>query len=186
MQSSGPADRPGPKFRLGRAFCGARTKGAGFMPGSGEAITMHYTLAAGLGVVLERCWPGSMLGPEDFVRCRSGLGLGFWRFFFASLVRTNVGDNKVLRHSAASSLRAACVLRNSLTVRYENALPSGIIGSTILRSLYRMTVQSESTCGNIPRRIPPPLRHSIESIELQYVSKKKTLRPFSLAKCRMI
>ena len=81
MQSSGPAARPGPKFRPGRAFCGARTKSAGLMPGSGEAITMYYALAAGLRAVLERCWPGSMLGSADFVRCRSGLGLGFWIIF---------------------------------------------------------------------------------------------------------
>ena len=40
---------------------------------------MYYALAAGLRAVLERCWPGSMLGSEDFVRCRSGLGLDFWR-----------------------------------------------------------------------------------------------------------
>ena len=71
MQSSGPAAQPG--------FCGARTTSAGLMPGSGEAITMYYALAAGLRAVLERCWPGSMLGSADFVRCRSGLGPGFWR-----------------------------------------------------------------------------------------------------------
>ena len=84
MQSSGPAARPGPKFRPGRAFCGAQTKSAGLMPGSGEAITMYYALAAGLRAVIERCWPGSMLGSTDFVRCRSGLGLGFWRTFCTS------------------------------------------------------------------------------------------------------
>ena len=54
------------------------------MPGSGNAITMYYALAAGLRTVLERYWPGSMLGSADFVRCRSVLGLGFWRNFCTS------------------------------------------------------------------------------------------------------
>ena len=49
---------------------------------------MYYALAAGLRAVLEGCWPSSMLGSVDFVRCRSGLGLGFWRSFFAFLVCT--------------------------------------------------------------------------------------------------
>ena len=52
MQSSGPIARPGLKFRPGRAFCGARTKGAGLMPGLGEAITIYYALAAGLHEML--------------------------------------------------------------------------------------------------------------------------------------
>ena len=47
---------------------------------------MYYALAAELRAVLDGCWPGSMLGSADFVRCQSGLGPGFWRFFFASLV----------------------------------------------------------------------------------------------------
>ena len=81
MQSSGPAAWPGPKFRPGRAFCGTRTTSAGFMLGSGEANSMYYALTAGLRAALERCWPGSMLGSADFMRCRSGLGLGFWRNF---------------------------------------------------------------------------------------------------------
>ena len=67
--------------RPDRAFCGARTKSAGLMPGSEEAIVMYYALAAGLCAVLDRRWPGSMLGSADFVRCRSGLWLGFWRYF---------------------------------------------------------------------------------------------------------
>ena len=45
---------------------------------------MFYALAAGLRAVLERCWPGSMLGAADFVRCRSGLGLDFWVFYTSS------------------------------------------------------------------------------------------------------
>ena len=48
------------------------------MPGLEEAITMYYILAAGLCAVLDKRWPGSMLGSADFVRCRSGLGLEFW------------------------------------------------------------------------------------------------------------
>ena len=84
MQSSGPAARPGPKFRPGRAFCGSRTRSAGLMPGSGKAVTMHYALAAGLRAVLGRCWPGSMLDLADFVRCRSGLEFGFRRNFCTS------------------------------------------------------------------------------------------------------
>ena len=84
MQSSGMAARPGPKFRPGRAFCGARTWSAGLMPGSREPITMYYALVTGLRAALERCWPGSMLSSADLVRCRSGLGLGFWRTFCTS------------------------------------------------------------------------------------------------------
>ena len=62
MQSSGPADRPGSKFRPGQAFCGTRTESAGLMLGSGVVITMYYVLASGLRAVLERCLLGSMLG----------------------------------------------------------------------------------------------------------------------------
>ena len=79
MQSSGPAVRPGPKLRLGRAFCRARTKSFGLMPGSEDAIKIYYALAVGLCAVFNGRWPGSMLGSADFVRCRSGLVLGFWR-----------------------------------------------------------------------------------------------------------
>ena len=84
MQSSGPAARPGPEFRPGRALCGARSKSAGIMLGSGETISMYYALADRLHAVLERCWPGSMLGSGDLVRCRSGLGLDFWRNYNTS------------------------------------------------------------------------------------------------------
>ena len=55
MQRSGSAERPDPKFRPGRVFCGARTKSAGPMPGSWRAITMFYAVAAELCAVLERC-----------------------------------------------------------------------------------------------------------------------------------
>ena len=34
-------------------------------------------ISSGLRAVLEPHWPGSVLGPPDFVRCRSGLGLLF-------------------------------------------------------------------------------------------------------------
>ena len=61
------------------------------MPGSGDAITMYYALAAGPRAVLERCWPGSMLGSAGFVRCRSGLVLGFLRIFYTSSRDTQGG-----------------------------------------------------------------------------------------------
>ena len=57
------------------------------MPGSGEAITMYYALAAGLHAVRDRCRLGSMLGPPDFVRCRSGLEFVF-KEIFVSLIST--------------------------------------------------------------------------------------------------
>ena len=79
MQCSGAVALPDSKFRPGWAFCGTRIKVAGLMLASGEAITMYYILAAGLHVVLERCWLGSMLGSPEFLRWRSGLGLGFWK-----------------------------------------------------------------------------------------------------------
>ena len=44
MQSSGPVTQLGPKFRPARAFCGARTKNAGLMPDSEEAITVYYAI----------------------------------------------------------------------------------------------------------------------------------------------
>ena len=96
MQSSGPAALPGLKIRPDRAFYGAWNKSAGLMSVSGEAITMYmlcYALAAGLRAVLERCWQGSILGSADFVRCRSGLGLEFWRNFC-----TSSGFNLFLDH----------------------------------------------------------------------------------------
>ena len=82
MQSSGPAAGPGPKFRPGRAFCGARPKSAGLMRGSEEAITMYYVLEfVYLFISLEQStgavaiygcrqlakWPG-------FVRCLKDCG----------------------------------------------------------------------------------------------------------------
>ena len=54
MQSSAPAAHPYPNFRPGRAFCGARTKGAGIMTGSEETITMYQCI---------------MHWPPGFVRC---------------------------------------------------------------------------------------------------------------------
>ena len=50
------------------------------MPGWGEAVIMYYALAAGLRTVMERYWSGLLLVPPDFVRCQSGLWLGFWVF----------------------------------------------------------------------------------------------------------
>ena len=49
MQSSGPASRPGPKYRPGRASCGTRTSARA----QGEAITMHFALTAKLRAALE-------------------------------------------------------------------------------------------------------------------------------------
>ena len=72
---------PGPKFRPGRAFLRNPDWERWAHAGLGEEITMHYALAAGLRAVLERGWPGLMLGSADFVRWRPALGLGFWRFF---------------------------------------------------------------------------------------------------------
>ena len=54
------------------------------MPGLEEAMTMYYALAAQLRAVLERYWPDSLLGSPGFLRCRSGLGFGFWRNFCIS------------------------------------------------------------------------------------------------------
>ena len=51
------------------------------MPGSREAITMYYALAAGLLEVLERCWLGSMLGSADFVLAGLGSGWTLGDFF---------------------------------------------------------------------------------------------------------
>ena len=67
-----------PKIPARPGFCGARTYGAGLMPGSGETITVYSTLAAGLRVVDERCLPGSMTDLPDFLQLQSGLvGLAF-------------------------------------------------------------------------------------------------------------
>ena len=87
MRSSGPATKPSPKFMPGRAFCGAQTKGPGFMWDSGKRSQCYYVLAAELRAVLERWWPVSILGPPDLIWCRSGLGLGFGEIF-ASLFQT--------------------------------------------------------------------------------------------------
>ena len=65
---------PVPKFRPGRTLCGARIKGGGIMPGSEEAITMHYELVPGLRLMLERCSTGSMLHAE-LTRFRA---VSFW------------------------------------------------------------------------------------------------------------
>ena len=87
MQNLGPAARPGLKFGPSRASCGAQTKSAGLMPRSEKVITMYYALGAGLRAVLERCWPGSMLGAQQ-ISCGAGLSsvlrFGFWRNFCIS------------------------------------------------------------------------------------------------------
>ena len=62
-----PGGPVGPKVQARPGFLQSLTKSAGLMPGSGQAITMYYALAARLRVVLERCWPGSMLGSADFI-----------------------------------------------------------------------------------------------------------------------
>ena len=51
---------------------------------------MYCALAAGLHVVLERCWPGSMLCSPDFVRCRSGLVFAFGYCFAFIVVRYHI------------------------------------------------------------------------------------------------
>ena len=70
-QSSGPA----------KLFAEPELK----MPGLEKTITMHYVLAAELRVVLERCWPGLMPDPPDFVRCRSRLRFDFLSFSFFAI-----------------------------------------------------------------------------------------------------
>ena len=79
-----PSCQAGPESWARPGFFGARTEGTGLMPGSWEAITMYYVLAAGLRAVLARYWPGSRLCSPHFVRCRSGLGHGFWGSFCIS------------------------------------------------------------------------------------------------------
>ena len=96
-QNSGPAARPGPKFKPDRAFCGAqinpaffatyhsgRGKSAGLMLGSGEAMTMYYALVAGFVQFLNdagraRCW-------AQQIWCGAGLdsGLAFGYSFCVS------------------------------------------------------------------------------------------------------
>ena len=50
--------------------------------GLGKVTTIFWILAAEPRAALGRRLPGSIPGPPHFMRCRSGLGLGF----FASLV----------------------------------------------------------------------------------------------------
>ena len=76
--------------RPGRDFCGARTKSAGLMPGSGEAITMYCALAAGLRALLGRCWLGSMISIPQQISCGAFLGSGLaFGEILASLVQSH-------------------------------------------------------------------------------------------------
>ena len=144
MQSSGPAVRSGPKFRPGRAFCEARTTNAGLMPGSGEAITMYYSLAAGHRAVLDRCWPGSMLGSADFERCRSGLGLGFRINFCTSNVKLveTCKMSKVRYHICickAGNVRQKILHKMHFLWRLVPPYPTSVFyGSLLYRNLARM------------------------------------------------
>ena len=88
----GPGGPAGPKIqsRPGFLWCpnyGCRTH-AGFGGSDRKAICIAYWTCE----VLERL--GLKLGSSDFVRYRSGLGLGFWRMF-ASLLMTNANLGKV-------------------------------------------------------------------------------------------
>ena len=78
------------------------------VPGSGEAITTHYALAAGLRAVLGRCLPVSMLGPPDLERCRFALGLRFWRICTSKGHQLNIKNRrtKLLLRSHFFSKRA--------------------------------------------------------------------------------
>ena len=95
MQSSGPAARPGSKFRPGRAFCGARTTSAGLMPDSREAITIYYALASGFLWCLKdagwaRCW-------AQQISCVASLGSGLaFGKIFAPLTRHTQRSKKAI------------------------------------------------------------------------------------------
>ena len=69
-----------PKFGPGRVFFSAepQLKVPDLCPARGKPSQRIIYWQPGFVRCLKRCWPGSMLGPPDFVRCRSKLGLGFW------------------------------------------------------------------------------------------------------------
>ena len=71
-------------------FCGTRTKSAGLTLCSGVAITVHFVLAAGLRVVLERCLLASMLGSQDFWVVRIWAQAWLFIFVFVSVLCTHL------------------------------------------------------------------------------------------------
>ena len=75
---------------------------------------MYYALAAGILAVLERGWPGSMRGSADFVRCQSGLGLGFWRNFCIS----SAYPFPYLGNGWTDCAEILCVVRDQLSKRF--------------------------------------------------------------------
>ena len=76
FRPGGPVGPPG-FSHAAPGFCGARTDGARLTSGLRKAVRMYCVLATRFRALLERCWPGSMLGPPDFVGCLYGLGLAF-------------------------------------------------------------------------------------------------------------
>ena len=58
MQKLGSATWSCQKFRPDQVFDATELR----VPGFGKAITMYFAFAAGFREVLNRCWPGSMLG----------------------------------------------------------------------------------------------------------------------------
>ena len=55
----------------------AQANGADLRPCPEDATIVYYAVVVGLRAVPERCRPGSMLGPPDFVQCQFGFGLAF-------------------------------------------------------------------------------------------------------------
>ena len=77
MSRSSPAARLGLDFEPGVFFSRAQARNDWLKPGSGEAITAHCALGAGLRAVLGRWWPGSVPGLPVFGRFLSAFGLVF-------------------------------------------------------------------------------------------------------------
>ena len=87
------------------------------MPGLGEAIAMYYALVAGLRTALERCWPTSTPDPPGFVRCRSRLGLDFWRNS-ASLISGYFASPTL--HKCISRLEVTFHRNHSFHIRFRD------------------------------------------------------------------
>ena len=140
MQSLGPAARPGLKFRTNRAFRRTRTKSVGLMLGSGEAITTYYALAAGLCVVLESCYLGSVLDPPALVWFPSGLWLGFWKnvasLTSVTAIHSAVTDTYITYITNHVSRRPSCSMVSSHLFLHELCCQGSRIDFIILSMLF--------------------------------------------------
>ena len=89
-QNSGPAVRPGPTLGPTGLFAEPELRVLGLCPARRERLQcMMYWLPGFVRCLKDTGWTLDFVSQPDFLRCRSGLGLGFWSLFLSLLHRVS-------------------------------------------------------------------------------------------------